>query len=357
MHLILPVGGQSSRFPNLRPKWMLTHPNGNLMIAECIRDWDLSNVDQILIVCLRQHEEQYAATHMLHKQFSKFGLNDRLKVIVIDQSDSQPHTVYQSLLAADVHGPILVKDSDNFFAHKPSPGNSICFSTISELRHGRVDQKSYVMMNKANQVLNIVEKRVISDTFCVGGYGFENADDFIATYEKIKDAPDLYISHVIYQMLLDGTVFNGAKVSHYLDWGTLEDWNEYRQRFCSLFIDLDGVLVENSAEYFHPTWGTTDAIPENVDAINQLYDSGYSEIILVTSRTQESEQITLEQLARAGVKYHRIMFGLMHAKRIMVNDYANSNPYRSCDAINILRDSNQLRQMLQGLIAMPENHL
>ena len=31
-NLILPVAGQSSRYPNMRPKWLITMPDGKLMI-------------------------------------------------------------------------------------------------------------------------------------------------------------------------------------------------------------------------------------------------------------------------------------------------------------------------------------
>lgn len=37
MNLIIPAAGKSSRFPGVRPKWMLVHPNGNLMLIEAIR--------------------------------------------------------------------------------------------------------------------------------------------------------------------------------------------------------------------------------------------------------------------------------------------------------------------------------
>ena len=36
MKLLLPIAGRSSRFPNMKPKWLLTHPNGNFMIDESI---------------------------------------------------------------------------------------------------------------------------------------------------------------------------------------------------------------------------------------------------------------------------------------------------------------------------------
>ena len=36
--LILPVAGKSSRFKGLRPKWLLTMPDGKLLIEKSIRN-------------------------------------------------------------------------------------------------------------------------------------------------------------------------------------------------------------------------------------------------------------------------------------------------------------------------------
>lgn len=349
MHLILPVSGQSSRFPDLRPKWMLNHPNGNLMLAESFLEWDLSNIDSILVICLRQHEDEYDVTNMMQKQFAKLGLENLIQVIVIDKSDSQPHSVYQGIQAKKLTGPIFVKDSDNYFSHIPESGNTVCYLPLEANNRGNAANKSYIQMNETGAILNIVEKRIISNTFCCGGYGFADASDFLSTFEKLKDTPDLYISHIIYQMILDSQSFYGSEVSNYVDWGTLEDWNAYRSQFRTLFIDIDGVLVQSSAEYYKPFWGETDAIENNVSIINELYDSGYGEVILITSRTEEVAEITRQQLKRINIKYHRILFGLLHAKRIIVNDFSKSNPYPSCEAINISRNSDQLTDVLQGL--------
>lgn len=352
MHLILPVSGQSTRYPDLRPKWMLSHPNGNLMLVESFRDWDLDNVDSIIVICLRQHEEQYGVKAMLQKQFAKLGIQKKLQIVVIEQSNNQPDTVYQGIQAKKLTGPIFIKDSDNYFSHIPEPGNTVCYAPLAGDNQGDAANKSYILMNETGAIINIVEKRIISNTFCTGGYGFANASDFTTTYEKLVDTPNLYISHIIYQMILDAEAFYGAEVSDYLNWGTLEDWHAYRSQFWTLFVDIDGVLVHSSAEYFEPFWGETDAIEENVSIINKLYDSGFGEIILVTSRPEEVAETTRQQLERVNIKYHRILFGLLHAKRIIVNDYSGSNPYRSCEAINISRDSHQLAGMLQGLIAI-----
>jgi hypothetical protein len=39
--------------------------------------------------------------------------------------------------------------------------------------------------------------------------------------------------------------------------------------------------------------------------------------------------------------------GLFHSKRIIINDYSKSNPFKSCDSINLKRDSSELKDILR----------
>ena len=47
MSLILPCAGSSTRFPNMKPKWLLTAPSGNLMIQEALKNIDKWLKDQV----------------------------------------------------------------------------------------------------------------------------------------------------------------------------------------------------------------------------------------------------------------------------------------------------------------------
>ena len=69
MNLILPVGGLSSRFPGVKPKWLLTHPNGNLMITEAIKGLELDSFDNIYLVTIKEHVEKYDFINGIEKQF------------------------------------------------------------------------------------------------------------------------------------------------------------------------------------------------------------------------------------------------------------------------------------------------
>ena len=67
-------------------------------------------------------------------------------------------------------------------------------------------------------VTNIIEKRVVSHFFSAGGYCFEDAQEFCSYYEKLKNHKSLYLSHVIYSMLLDKKIFRPILIDDYQDW-------------------------------------------------------------------------------------------------------------------------------------------
>jgi hypothetical protein len=351
MNLIIPAAGQSSRFPKMRPKWMLTHPNGNLMLAEAIRGLTFGSLEKIYLTVLAAHLEEFKCLDGIKKQFRQIGLADKLVVVALDNpTQSQPETVARAIEKESIKGPICIKDSDNFFKLKVPETNFVSVVDLNQVGFVNPGNKSYADVNENHFVTNIVEKRVISNFFCSGAYGFEDAQEYLRNFNTLSHLKNLYISHIIYQMLLEDKAFSAAVCTDYSDWGTLKDWNRYKAQFGTLFVDLDGTLVRNSGEHFEPVWGTTEGLKENIQVINRLYDSGKVQIIITTSRKEEARELTVKQLEKEGLRYHQILFGLNHGKRIVINDYARSNPFKSCDSINIARNAEDLSEMLHGLL-------
>lgn len=229
-------------------------------------------------------------------------------------------------------------------------GNFVSVCDLNDADTMNIKNKSYVLVNEYNIITNISEKKVIGSLFNVGGYGFEDSEIFCQYYEKLSQEKELYVSHIIYNMILDGHTFTISKTKDYRDWGTLKEWNFYKSQYATLFVDIDGTLVYNSGEFISPRWGDTKAIKANVEIVNKLYDTGKVHIILTTARSLEFKSITEEQLQRGGIKYHQIIYGLYHAKRIIINDYEKSNPYKSCDSINLKRNSEDLKEMLEDIM-------
>ena len=48
-------------------------------------------------------------------------------------------------------------------------------------------------------------------------------------------------------MMLSNKVFYGQACVNYKDWGTIEDWDKYKAEYTTLFLDIDGTLVENTS--------------------------------------------------------------------------------------------------------------
>ena len=352
--LLLPIAGHSSRFPNLNPKWSLTHPLGDMMVIEAIKGLDLTNVERICFIGLEEHDERFQLVTALSPQLESLGLLDRTDFVLLkERTSSQPESLAVGIRQGGVTGPIYVKDSDNFFRDTPDDTNCVAGFDLHDLERVNVRSKSYYEVNADGLIINIVEKQIISSRFCVGGYSFADAAQYLEYYDRYDGtAAELYVSGIIFGMILDGTAFTSRTVEDYLDWGTVKEWQTYRNQFSTLFVDLDGVLVMNSGQFTQPGWGTTEGIADNVAVLNRLHETGKVHLVITTARKEEYRDVTIAQLERIGMRYDSIVFGLPHGKRIVINDYAPSNPFKSCDSINIKRNSTELKEMLEDSMGL-----
>ena len=175
--LILPVAGKSSRFPGMRPKWLLTLPDGKLMFEKAIEQLGLKNIKKIVLICLKEHTQQYIPISSINSILKRF--NKEFEIVILSRPTSSPaETVYKGLKKANIKGNFFVKDCDNFFSYSPRQGNNVAVININKTGLIDAKNKSYVSYNKIGIINNIIEKEVISNTFCVGGYGFEDSNIF-----------------------------------------------------------------------------------------------------------------------------------------------------------------------------------
>ena len=347
--LVVPMAGRSTRFPNLRPKWMLSHPMTNrLMVTEAISGLNLDFFDNIYFICLQQHEDKYSFMKGFVSELDDAGLRAKSNIVLLpEQTESQSETVYTFLSGYDLDGFIFIKDSDGFYRCDVEERNQVAYFDLNDMDDINARTKSYVDLDVNNVVTNIVEKKVISSTFSSGGYGFADAKEFCKTFEKLQDMDgECYISHIIFEMMLSGSTFYGTKTTDFKDWGTLDAWNKYKSQYKCLFVDIDGTLITNSSHHFPPYVGSGEPIENNIDLLADLHEQGKAKIILTTSRPENLRKITIMELQTKGIPYDELIMGLPHCQRIIINDFARSNPYPSCSAINIPRNENNLTEFL-----------
>ena len=363
--VIVPSAGRSSRFPGVKPKWMLTQPSGCLMVVDALGALDLTHVEHVVIGLLKEHVDRYCGGDVdaILKIFED-GV-PRLQeikisiVVIAEETVDQTQTVECILNAAKVTGPIFLKDCDNQFrCPVPAVDGVATLEITRETESGvsNVASKGYVALNsQTGQLTSIIEKLMVSNTFCIGGYAWKSAQDFLSRvaqarkYQIMASATkgvELAVSDVIWLKMATGGPFFSIPAANYEDWGTLPSWRAYCDSFKTLFVDIDGTLVKNSGQYFVPTWGTTAPLTKNVEHLNKMHATGRVRIILVTSRLEKFRDATVKQLEQYGVKYDQILFGMLHASRVVINDYAPTNPYPSAECVNIPRNAEDLPHML-----------
>lgn len=320
------------------------------MGIESIMGLNLDVFDQIKFICLKQHQDAYGFLDGFIEELADNSLGNKSEVVLLDEStESQSETVCVAIKKLGLEGFIFVKDSDNYFRlDVESFGNQVAYFDLSNCNSIDPRSKSYVQIDSNGLLTNIVEKKVLGPFFSVGGYGFEDASEFCDAFDKTS-RPGLigekYLSNVIFEMMLSGSRFAGVEVKQYKDWGTLEDWRRYVEQYRCLFVDIDGVLLTNTSAHFSDL-GKGEAVQDNIDFIKSLKDGGKTMIILTTSRAERYREVTEAELKNKGVTYDRILMGLPHCQRVVINDFSPSNPYPSCSAVNLRRNQDRVGDFL-----------
>ena len=337
MELLIPCAGKSTRFPTERPKYLLTMPDGKLMIQHTTESL-LPEFDRVLFAILREHDEKFHSSTILKKLFPKCEI-----IILEEVTKGQAETVTKMLEYFDVKSSFLVKDADAYFeisSSYESNKNYISLCNAKKLPNAKLYNKSFADISDQNYILR-TSLDIISNYFSCGGYFFSEPVAFVENYkqyEKMQIDGEFFISNIIDVMIDEGHIFHPMECTNYEDLGTYEVWKEYRKTKSSYFFDLDGVVYENGSEFWKPKWGENKIFNEAKEKINDLYNSG-NQIILVTSRSEEFRDITVKQLKQDGLQYHKLIMGIFHGTRYLVNDYSKSNPFPTAKAINTKRDS------------------
>ncbi|MBP3615470.1 MAG: hypothetical protein J6J27_01025 [Alphaproteobacteria bacterium] len=342
--LIIPCAGKSSRFPNMKPKWMLTHPDGKLMIEKAIEGINTNLFNQIIITILQEHIEKYEADLILKQVFEK---NKKIKLCVLEKpTKSASETVFNTLKKMNIDGEFVVKDSDNFVNVEIPMENKnfvVGFDLHKHPKITNIPEKSFLIVNEQNITQDIIEKKIVSHIICLGIYGFNDAKLFMETFSYLSKngiENELFISHIIsYLLSQKKSVFEYIEASDYKDWGTLNEWILEQKKYRTFFIDFDGVIMKNSGKYGKINWSNnTESIPENVKQIINLQNDG-GQIIITTSRGEEYRKNLEKILTDLGIKPYAILMGLNHSTRVLINDFAPTNPYPSSIAISLPRNS------------------
>lgn len=282
-----------------------------------------SQFDRVVVVALSEHATLYASSieQIMNNLFEEF--NFKPEIYFIKETRNQPMTVVEGISQANVfkviEGQIVVKDCDNYFSlPKEIKGNCVIYANLEDYQGIDAYNKSYISMNSLGVVTTIVEKQVISGSFCVG-YAFDDFQTILSAW-KASSVEDYHMSHLIYNSMLKYSIdYIGVKCQDYLDWGTQQEWDRYTEQFGTIVLDIDGVLCYNSAPDYSPYHNETKWLEKNAEYLRRI-DYRKLTIILTTSRPEYCRTETVDKLIDSNIPFDYLIMGLPHAKRILVND-------------------------------------
>ena len=167
---------------------------------------------------------------------------------------------------------------------------------------------------------------------------------FISIYEKLIEAHvnEIFVSHIIEECLNEHHIFKESIVWNYADVGTAEEWFEYNNK-AVIFCDIDGTLVKAQARHEYQEDPTP--LEQNVSRLLELQKDG-SLIIFTTARPEKIHNRIEKMLKGLGFVNFKLITGLPNTKRILINDYNEANPFPRAIAINLKRDTDNLRDYL-----------
>jgi phosphoglycolate phosphatase-like HAD superfamily hydrolase len=118
---------------------------------------------------------------------------------------------------------------------------------------------------------------------------------------------------------------------------TIIDYNKIMNRPKTIFLDIDGTLIDHSENIVEQFTKTPKLLKGTLEKLSEWDSKGYN-IILTTGRREGVRDITVKQLAELGIFYDQLIMGLGGGIRVVVNDRKKDKEYDTAIAINLKRN-------------------
>ena len=105
----------------------------------------------------------------------------------------------------------------------------------------------------------------------------------------------------------------------------------------TIFIDIDGTLIEHSENISKQFLSTPKLLDGTLEKLSEWDKKGYN-IILTTGRREGVRKITENQLEELGIFYDQLIMGIGGGVRILINDKKKDRLDDTALSINLERN-------------------
>ncbi len=233
-----------------------------------------------------------------------------------------------------------VLDNDIIYDHNidwtiPLQKNQICI-LIQEMpederkifKKNEYSPYSHVLLDENNNIIDIIEKKYISEYIVLGAYGFGSGELYLNLFDKFIDSSlsknEWFMSSLIKVAIDNKILVKSIKSSNSVAIGTPEQVetallnNVINPRPLRWIFDLDQTLV--SLPRIKNNYSTVEPLNDKIKFVRYLYDNGHY-IIIYTARhmktcngdvelaKQKIGKITEDTLQKFGIPYHELIYG------------------------------------------------
>lgn len=226
--LIVPAASDNPQYQDVMPYVFSLDTSGIMLCLRAIQGLDLNRFDNIYITILKKHADKYSLRELFELQFKRLRMSNAKLVVLEEVTSSQTETVFKTIESQHIVGSIFIKDADGYFEADVLRENGIALYPLEQLSMVDPQHKSYVAVDDGYYITNIIECKIVSHLFNVGGVCFKDINDFVNYYKTlIKYGTHVCMSHIIYAMLLNKQQFRPTMALNYIDWGNKHLYNYF----------------------------------------------------------------------------------------------------------------------------------
>ena len=355
MRVLIPMAGAGSRFKvanNHTPKPLLK-VNGKTLIEHSISSLGIEAEFVFVTRKFENPSDNIELSRIL--QQLKPGSKE---VCINSMTRGASETCLSAAAFLDPNDELIITNCDQILNWNPDlfllhsrksdlTGTVLTFPS-SEPRH------SYAAIDENQYIINICEKKIITNNALVGVHYWRKASDFLKSaqlqIENINDSlsNECYISES-YNILIK----QGAKIScvsiapeSFIPLGTPQDVaiylgktkEYYQEKPKTIFCDLDGTILHHYHSYSEMAQSEVKILDQAIEKLNQ-WDSYGHKIILCTARKESARALTESQLRSLGIPYDILLMGLTNGQRVLINDKLNSSDADRSISINLITNA------------------
>ena len=350
INLIFPVAGEAVRFGGtFKPFLKIGDKTFIEVTYEPFKKWQ-HKIKNIYFICTQEQEDAYNVTEEVEKLIK----HSDVRVIKIPNKTSGPYqTIKQGIEIADIKGKSIVCDCDhtlnvdNIFKLLDKNYDAI----IPTWNITKSEWKNWSkVIRDGNSIKMICEKeRIESDELTVEG--IIGCILFNSIENKFNSNNHKYVSNSLQSLLVGGKNIRCVNVTHanfYGDKIMLENFVNILRKQCTIFCDIDGVLVKHRAHSNQIL--SENKLLEGFDKLETWKDEGHK-IILTTARSEKNRSTTTKLLDQLNIKYDKLVMGLPAGPRILINDHKPSKPFTNqSTGIEIIRNSGLKDKNINSII-------